>query len=457
MASKRTSQIAASLGAGIASQGLLLVSGVIAARLLGPADRGHLALIWTIVLTVTLLGSVGLPLAATYAIASRRTDVRGFLSVLGRLPFALTAAMLAASGAALVPVVVFTGTPWISAALGMACVPFIVIVTFGVAFLQGQGAFRALNVTRVLPSAGYAAGLVVLLASGVTTLTAVTAVWAASYVVAAGAVSWAVSRQPQEARPEANEHPPYRRRDAVSFGRRALFGSVSPTETFRVDQLLVGVFLSPRDLGIYVAALAFTNLPRFLAQAVGLVAYPAVASMANDPARQWRATWRFTALAAAMSIPVIAVIAALAHPLVTLAFGSEFGAAAAPLRLLLGATLLVSVRRVLTDSMRGLGYPSVGSRAEILSWCVLVPSVVGLAGPFGLMGVSAALVLTYATSLAYLAHRAVQGTRRSTDSVPARSPVPDTPHVAGMHEPDGPAPTSSTRTPLTTEEDRTTP
>ena len=53
--------ILGSLCSAVAIQGLVLVTGVLAARVLGPIDRGHLALIWTVALVLAQFGTLGLP------------------------------------------------------------------------------------------------------------------------------------------------------------------------------------------------------------------------------------------------------------------------------------------------------------------------------------------------------------------------------------------------------------
>ncbi|MDQ3067885.1 MAG: oligosaccharide flippase family protein, partial [Actinomycetota bacterium] len=182
------------------------------------------------------------------------------------------------------------------------------------------------------------------------------------------------------------------------FGLRGLLGWVSPTETLRVDQLVVGLVLSAYDLGLYVAALAFTNLPRFLAQAVGNVAYPRVAVERNFAAQR-RQMWRYVAFGTAVSTVVAGLLAAAADPLVRLAFGDAFGGAVGPLRLLLLATVTLCARRVLSEAMRGAGFAGATSRAEIASWLSLVPTLPLLGLEYGLDGVALALCSAYLLSL----------------------------------------------------------
>ena len=66
------------------------------------------------------------------------------------------------------------------------------------------------------------------------------------------------------------------------------------------------------------------------------------------------------------------------------------------------ATLLTSIRRVLSDTVRGVGHPSLGSVAEVLSWTVLLPSLALLVSSRGANGVAFALILAGATSLTLL-------------------------------------------------------
>ena len=71
---------------------------------------------------------------------------------------------------------------------------------------------------------------------------------------------------------------------------------MSPVELLRIDQAVVGLFLSTASLGLYVVALSFTNLTRFVAQSVGMVAYPHIAAE-KDRARAWQSMWRFVGVA----------------------------------------------------------------------------------------------------------------------------------------------------------------
>jgi O-antigen/teichoic acid export membrane protein len=187
----------------------------------------------------------------------------------------------------------------------------------------------------------------------------------------------------------------------LRFGVRGLLGYISPIESFRLDQAVIGLFLTPTALGLYVVGVSLTNLPRFLAQSVGLVAYPRIASVtALTEAR--RLSWRYFWLALAISLAVVIPLELSAATLITFFFGNEFAGATSVARILLLGTVILGARRVLADGARGMGYPGVGTLAETGSWLALLPALALLLPALGLNGVALALVVSWCFSLAIL-------------------------------------------------------
>jgi len=267
---------------------------------------------------------------------------------------------------------------------------------YGLAVLQGLGRFRALNALRFGPQAVYALGVLALFSASSDSLPLV----ALAFIVpslAFGAVTLVVALR----RLPAGAHAAPPRSRMVRFGLRGLAGSASPVESLRLDQAVVGLFLSPVALGLYVVGLAFTNLPRFIAQSVGMVAAAEVAGHAA-PAAARAALWRRFWLTVGLCTVVVAVLEAAAGVLVPLFFGDEFSGAVPVTRILLLAALFLSARRVLTDGARGAGLPGAGTVAEAVSWLVLVPALAVPAAAEDVEGVAWALVLASGVSLVVL-------------------------------------------------------
>lgn len=389
---------------GVAGQLIIVVSGILVARL-GPENRGHLALMTLFPLILSLLCGFGAHLAATYHIArgsSAAAIVRRQLPWLTAHVAAFTAAHVA------VLWLVFAderGGVQAAAIYTLILVPTAVLQMWALAVLQGQQRFAAFNILRLLPFALYSAGVGALFALDAGTLRGVAFAYSASWIV--GSAATAVVAYTGTPRTPGATSPPVG--EMRRFGRRGILGWVFPVESFSLDQVFVGLLLSPAALGYYVIAAAFTNLPRFIAQSLGMVAYPHVAA-ASERARARRGVWVFFAATTAVCLVVVGGLEAVIRPLIPFFFGDEFTESVPIARVLLVAALFLALRRVLADAVRGAGHPSLGTVAEVTTWFAAVPAlIVGL--QHGALGVAWGMAATYAVSLAVLLVLSVRSLR----------------------------------------------
>jgi O-antigen/teichoic acid export membrane protein len=381
------------VASGLGGQFGLVISGVLLARGLGPTSRGLLALLllWPIVLFQ--VGSLGLPVASAYFIARNPTSARAIVGTLMRTTILQCASLV---GVHIVIVVLLVHghdpTTQLAGYVTLATIPAIFLQEYSISILQGQQRFTALSLVRLMPaSAGAIAAVTVWLVNR-SLLGAALFLTVANVLVAltvAGVAAVHLQKRPGSAT--------VRLRDLVRFGLRAWIGAAYPVETFRVDQAVVGLVLSPAALGIYVASLAFTNLPRFIAHSVGLVAYPHIA--AQDPAARRASTWRFFWAAVTFSAVAVAILELAVGFLVPLFFGSAFAPAIPIARILLVASLLAAGRRILAEGMKGAGYPGAGTVAEVASWVSLAPLMLILTPAWDLTGVAVAVTASSGLSL----------------------------------------------------------
>lgn len=385
-----------SVGTGLAGQAALVVSGILVARILGVENRGHLALLMILPSLIAQIGGLGVWLSVTFFVAREPGSTRGILQRLSR--FLVAQGLLLTALHVLALVLVFGGADrdvQLSAALTLPAVPAHLAQLYGLAVLQGQQRFRAFNLCRLAPGLLYALAALAVFLADVRTLPMVTACYLGTLVTGASAlpVAW------RHVRPEPAGAASPTIREMVRFGTRAMLGSASPTDGFGLDQAIVGVFLSSRALGLYVVGFAFTNLPRFVAQSIGMVAYPNVAARA-DPADARRALWRFCLVGVGVSLGIVVALELAAGWLVPFFFGSSFSGSVEITRILLVSALLLSVRRVLSEAARGAGEPLLGTVAEITSLAALFPAMALLVPAFGVDGVAAALGVASGAGLA---------------------------------------------------------
>jgi O-antigen/teichoic acid export membrane protein len=378
----RRYQAATSIAPSLAIQASLVVSGVLSARLLGPDFRGHLALATLLPGVVAVVALLGLPNAVVYFTARDRQGARGVVasSLVVAVPMILIAEL---AHLALFWLLFAGDTGGIRAAVSptLLIVPALVIHFLAVAHLQGTSRYHAMNVLRVAPFFLYAAGVAVCFALRARSLELVVWSYALAYAIIAIA-SFAILRRTLSTLDTtvARTSP----RALLGFGARGLAVGLSPIESFRADQLLVGAAMPAAALGYYSVATAFSVFPRLVTQSLGLIAGAEVAGD-RDLARSQASARGFLLTATLLVGFTVAAIEILLPLLIPWLFGDAFRPALTCARLLVAGAGLLGLRRFVTDLIRGLGRPGAESIAELTTWPVLlVGGLIALgSGTFG--------------------------------------------------------------------------
>jgi O-antigen/teichoic acid export membrane protein len=411
--SGRRKTTATTIGTSACGQLALVLSGVLSARLLGVHDRGQLALLVAVPLALTVLTGLGLPFALTFFMARDKASSRHVLAQVRPL-IALQLAATTALHVAVLAALIDLGSlkDWSAAGLTIPSSAALLAQQYGQGILQGQHAFRAFNISRLLPALLYALAVLATVAAGGDSLASFGLAWTGAVVVAAIVTGvWAMHAMPRE-HPGEHATSLIRAREMVRFGLRGLIGASLPVESFQIDQLTVGIALGPSALGIYVVAAAFTNLPRFVSQGIGMVAFPDIAYAANrGSARRLAAS--FVWLSLLVLVPLVIALELAAPTLVRLFFGAQFAGSIPIARILLLAATAVGIRRVLADVSRGAGHPGYGSVAEIASWLALGGALAGLLGPYGTRGVAWSMCAAAVFGLLTIALLGVLGPNRA--------------------------------------------
>jgi O-antigen/teichoic acid export membrane protein len=393
---RRSADSSISIGTAFVLQGALIVSGVIAARLLGAENRGFLALLVLYPAVLGVMGTLGIPASVTYHIAKSPEASRSVIRKLGA-PLGLVTAGLVLIHMTIVLVLRNhdAGEIRMAALITLVATPAVVLQSFGMAIIQGLQKFLLYNVLRALQLVAYSAALVGLAVLQESNLALVAGSWTFSMVLGAAVVLFLAQRVV----PPTLDVAPVHRREMLRFGLRGMFGSANLVEIVRLDQLAVSLVASPTVLGLYVVGASFSNLPRFVATSVGMMAFPRVASSGD---RGTATAVRYTILAAIVCGIIVLGIEAILGPVLPLFFGKGFEDSVGVGRVLLISAYLYSLRRVAGDCARGLDLPELTSITELVSLLVLVPAILVLSTKSELLGVAWALTVSSAVSLLLL-------------------------------------------------------
>ncbi|MBJ7519188.1 MAG: oligosaccharide flippase family protein [Solirubrobacteraceae bacterium] len=356
----------------------LLITGSLAARILGPTDRGYFALLVLVPSLVCQVGGLGISLALTHYVAAGEIGASQGLRLLRRVLALQVAAVTVAS--VVVGIALNLGHPGYVMGAVLIAASFAVttyLKEYTVGLVQASGRSVSANLLKAFSPVAGAVGLTALYVGGAESLTAVVVVWAATEWISSALLVVVTRMYLRRDAPGGDVDSAVSRARILEFGRAAYFSYLSPLDTFRLDQLYVGVALSATALGYYAAGAAFTTIPRVLAHSVGLTAAPLIARQRFGARVSVRRTGLVLGgLAIGTSAVTALAVGLSAEWLVPALYGDAFRPAIALTQILMVGGFLFAVRRILIDVLRGVGRPAAGWRSEVgglVVFAVLAP------------------------------------------------------------------------------------
>jgi O-antigen/teichoic acid export membrane protein len=395
-----TGQVGLTMITNVAIAGIGMVTGLLAARLLGPQGRGELAVIQTWPMVIVSIALLGLGEAVVYFSSN-------FPQQAGRYLASALALILPAS-------VVFVGVgwwlmPWLlqaqSAAVIAAAQVFLAVMLIPYALigvpheiLRAVGAWRAWNFFRVLPHLGW---LVALLAawlwSGWATSITLSQAYIATHLVLIFPIvllTWRYVTRPYTVQSTLF-------RPLLGYGLPSMLNILPQTMNLRLDQLLMAAFFQPQLLGLYWVAVVWSGAAAPLLRAVGPVLFPRLSKI-SDLRQQNQLLRRVIRLTGPAILGLTLVMLLLTPFMLPLLFGLAYRDAVPAALILVVANGFSYLNFVLEDGLRGLGHPRQVLQAElvglgatgILLW-LLLPGL-------KIVGAALASLGAYATVCTYL-------------------------------------------------------
>jgi len=374
------------LGAQWARFCIQMTSTVVLARLLTPQDFGLIAMVTAITGFVMMFKDMGLSMATVQKAEINHDQI----STLFWINVTLSIGVMLVTAALAPAIAWFYGEPrltWITLALAGAFI-------FGGLTIQHQALLRRnmrfgtlaligiigqlAGIVAAIIAAFYGAGYwALVLMQLATAITGAIAVW-----VACG---W---------RPGL----PVRRsgvRAMLAFGGNLTGFNFMNYFARNADNLLIGKFWGPGQLGIYSKAYGLLMLPiRQITGPIAAVAIPTLSRLQNDPERYRRYYYRAISTIAFITMPLVATLAALSTEVITIVLGSQWTSAGPIFKVFAFAAVFQPV-----GSTVGWVYVSLGQTKRMLYWgllavpIIVLSFVVGL--PWGALGVTTSYTICY--------------------------------------------------------------
>jgi O-antigen/teichoic acid export membrane protein len=382
--------------AGIATQLLTTVSGVLAARMLGVEGRGQVVLVAVLAATASQLTLGGsLPNAVTKQLAERRVTARDGLRGLPRrwAPWGL----LAAAAAGIYMLVL----EWDSSGAQKYALAAVLVV-MALQLMTQRILIGAMLGERANPLTIALTGL--LPQALVVTVYAVATAFDLRWdpvelllvnIVCTGLVL--VGRVRTLATPSGRSEDRLDAGELHRLARRTHVGSVGPIDGLAIDRMLVGTLLGNAAIGLYSVAFAFGGLTTIFALVLAQVSLPHISSLQADPEAEARFVRRWLVTTVVLLGVVVGGLELLLEPLIRVTFGHEFVGATECARWVLVASGLLGLRRVLIAVLQGRDRGRVASYTELALTPIVVVGIVIAAAADSLVGVGITMLAVGAT------------------------------------------------------------
>ncbi len=379
--------VAQSVGSKTTILALQAGTGILTARMLGPAGRGELAAMILWPLFVANVTTLGVPSSLIYHLRNRDCD-RDYL-IANAFAMALMMGVAAAGIAAIVlpwwlrqyPPQIIHSAQWF-----LLTVPVCSITLAGRAVLEAGHDFGASNAIQVLtPFATLTALLLMLSMHHLNPYTA-----AVCYIAACiPSLVLMTSRVIQTGVRVARLRIPVILQ-ILHYGVRSYGIDVLGTLSLQVDQVLVVSLLSADAMGSYVVVLSLSRMLSVFQTSVVMVLFPKAAGHSAD--KVLTMTGNSARISGLVSLVCGAIVCLAGPGLLRVLYGAEYASAAAALRILVLEAILSGVTFVLAQAFMALNRPGVVTLLQGIGLSLSVPLMLWLIPRYGIYGAAIALL-----------------------------------------------------------------
>lgn len=377
-----------------------ILTGLLAARLLGPEGRGELAeiMLWPGLLVE--FGILALSDALLYRAATRAASPKALFATIMWLG-AILSVILIAVGYAVIPILLSGESARLQAIESWyiaAYVPVYLFALFVATMFQGHLDIKGWNVVRLLVGVGYL-GFILLLwaAQGASVADFAFAYIAGTLLSGIVGLIWLARKGWVGWKPDLNVA-----KGLLGYGARVHVGEIVNSARQRVDQAAVSLFLTAHDMGIYAVALTVANGPMILVNTIAGVAFPKI-SAAPEPAEKLRIFGVYLRLAMTMAAASAVSLAILAEFLVPLIFGHAFDESATICQIMLIGLPFFAAKLMFIQALNAFDKSLSIGGAELIGLIGAAAALAVFLPTLGLIGAAWAVVVANVVAMAVMA------------------------------------------------------
>ena len=186
----------------------------------------------------------------------------------------------------------------------------------------------------------------------------------------------------------------------ILFGGQMMFGNTINEVNNQMDIIMIGYFLTVRDVGLYAVAISLARFFWRVPRSIQTITYPATT--------EYWAKGNYEALnkmvdksmkySACILLPIGLAVGFFANDIITLIFGGDFVYAVLPLQLLLVGTVIRGIiAQPIGGSLPGIGRPDLSFKISVIAAITNIPLNILFIPLFGIPGAALATTISLIT------------------------------------------------------------
>lgn len=185
------------------------------------------------------------------------------------------------------------------------------------------------------------------------------------------------------------------------YGLKSHVTNVISFLNYRVDMYIVGFFLSPTAVGVYIISVQLAEKYWMISQAISTVLYPRLSSRELDFSEKGKITTIFFKLSIILTFLAVLVTMPILAFLIPFVFGEEFSDSFYILLILIPGVLFMSGSRIIANDIAARGRADVNMYGSILVVVLNVLGSIAFVPRYGLVGAATTTSVCYMLNLLY--------------------------------------------------------
>jgi O-antigen/teichoic acid export membrane protein len=362
---------------------------IVTARCLGPAGRGILAVLMTIVALASQFGNLGLHASNTYYAAKDKEKLPNiigntiWIGFLGGIIISLVTWLIFSFKQDLIK-----GVPGSFLLIAIFSIPFSLLFLLGQNILLGIQEIKTFNVLEFSKSLiifVFTAILLIIYKLGVEGVLI-------PYTVFSIIFCFILLKKLLILSKKLLFFDFFLFQQSLIYGFKAYWSAFFSFLALKFNMLMVNYFLGTQQTGIYSISVQVGDFIYLLPTIIGVILFSRVSGMKEG---SWQFTKKIILMTSGIMLLAVLITTILAKPLIILLYGNDFQGAVSPLLWLLPGIFFLSINTIFMNFFAGRGNPMIVVISPLLAFTANFVLNICLIPSFGINGSSFTSSLTY--------------------------------------------------------------